>query len=208
MSFWKALLYLGVPQSGYHPTWPDWLPFLGWWIGNPLPGLTEFWLGLKKPIEVYEQIGGQWFLRKALRRQNKSAQTLHLSKAMPNGTRPVENILHSASDRNQDRDPYEDLADTVKGQAQPAKRLIARLAGFLRRVGYLSALNILFSGFFCSRAATPISPRLFRSNPTIFGYMRRESCSQVDKLFGHLDEQAKLLTIRSSGAELVYAKQD
>ena len=115
MSFWKALLYLGVPQSGYHPTWPDWLPFLGWWIGNPLPGLTEFWLGLKKPIEVYEQIGGQWFLRKALRRQNKSAQTLHLSKAMPNGTRPVENILHSASDRNQDRDPYEDLADTVRG---------------------------------------------------------------------------------------------
>jgi hypothetical protein len=115
MSFWKALLYLGVPQSGYHPTWPDCLRFVGWWFRNPLPGLTEFWLGLKKRIEVYEQIGGQWFPRKALRRQNKSAQTLHLSRAMPNGTRPVENILHSASDRSQDRGPYEDLADMVRG---------------------------------------------------------------------------------------------
>jgi hypothetical protein len=70
-------------------------------------------------------------------------------------------------------------------------------------VGNRSVLNTLFSGFLCPRAATPIYRRLFRSNRTIFGYMRRESCSRVDKLFGHLDEQAKLLTIRSSGAELV-----
>jgi hypothetical protein len=71
----QAPLYLNVPQSGYHPTWPQWLRFAGWWIRNPLPGLTEFWLGLKKPIAVYEQIGDQWFLRRALRRQNKPAPT-------------------------------------------------------------------------------------------------------------------------------------
>jgi hypothetical protein len=56
---WKALLYLETPQSGYHPTWPAWLRSLGWWIRNPFPGLTEFWLGLTKPIEVYEQIGAE-----------------------------------------------------------------------------------------------------------------------------------------------------
>jgi hypothetical protein len=51
--------------SGYHPTWPAWLRSVAWWIRNPFPGLTEFWLGLKKPIQVYEQIDGHWFLRKA-----------------------------------------------------------------------------------------------------------------------------------------------
>jgi hypothetical protein len=59
---WNALLYLETPQSGYHPTWPAWLRSLGWWMRNPFPGLTEFWLGLTKPIDVYQQIGNQWRL--------------------------------------------------------------------------------------------------------------------------------------------------
>jgi hypothetical protein len=63
---WNALLYLETPQSGYHPTWPAWLRSLGWWIRNPFPGLTEFWLGLTKPIDVYEQVGNQWRLRQKL----------------------------------------------------------------------------------------------------------------------------------------------
>jgi hypothetical protein len=98
MNFRKALLYVEVPQSGYHPTWPECLRFVGWWIRNPFPGLTEFWLGLNKPIEVYEQIDGQWFLRKTLRRQSKSAQTPYLSNVTPNGTRSDQDILQSASD--------------------------------------------------------------------------------------------------------------
>jgi hypothetical protein len=63
---WEALLYLETPQSGYHPSWPAWLRSLGWWIRNPFPGLTEFWLGLSKPIDVYERIGNRWCLRQAM----------------------------------------------------------------------------------------------------------------------------------------------
>jgi hypothetical protein len=88
MNFQKALLCVEVPQSGYHPTWPECLRFVGWWIRNPFPGLTELGLGIKKPIQVYEQTDGQWFLRKTPRRQSRSAQILHLCEAMPNGTRP------------------------------------------------------------------------------------------------------------------------
>jgi hypothetical protein len=62
---WQALLYLETPQSGYHPTWPAWLRSVGWWIRNPFPGLTEFWLGLRKPLAVYEQIDDRWQLRQA-----------------------------------------------------------------------------------------------------------------------------------------------
>jgi hypothetical protein len=60
ISFWKALVYVEEPQRGYHPSWPEWLRFAGWWIRNPFPGLTEFWLGLNKPIEIHEQIDGRW----------------------------------------------------------------------------------------------------------------------------------------------------
>jgi hypothetical protein len=88
MNFQKALLCVEVPQSGYHPTWPECLRFVGWWIRNPFPGLTELGLGIKKPIQGYEQTDGQWFLRKTPRRQSRSAQILHLCEAMPNGTRP------------------------------------------------------------------------------------------------------------------------
>ena len=75
ISFWKTLFYVEEPQSGYHPTWPEWLRVAGWWIRNPFPGLTEFWLGLKKPIEVNEQTGGQSLPRKDLRGQNNCVQT-------------------------------------------------------------------------------------------------------------------------------------
>jgi hypothetical protein len=40
---------------------------------------------------------------------------------------------YSSSDRAQDRSPGKTLRTWLEGQAQPTKRLIARLAGFLRR---------------------------------------------------------------------------
>jgi hypothetical protein len=82
ISFWKALLYVEEPQSGYHPTWPEWLRFAGWWIRNPFPGLTEFWFGLKKPIEV-QQIYGQWLPRKGLRSQNRQIRRDAILRANP-----------------------------------------------------------------------------------------------------------------------------
>src|SRR5258708_5650504 len=46
--------FFTIPQTGYHPMWPQWLRWIGWAIRNPLPGLTRGWKGKPYMVFVYD----------------------------------------------------------------------------------------------------------------------------------------------------------
>jgi len=81
-------------------------------IRNPFPGLTEFALGPKKPIQVYEQIDGQWSLRKTLRRQTDQPKSFIF--AVPCRTAPDQSASDPPVVNRINRAPVWELRELAK----------------------------------------------------------------------------------------------